>query len=64
MGSHTHGVDHDLGPVLTQNGDHLKQVGGSVRPEVEHLAIRLLSHGKGVLDCMGDVVVGNPVLSG
>ncbi|MDQ6726567.1 MAG: hypothetical protein M3066_10440 [Actinomycetota bacterium] len=57
-------MDHDLGPVLTQNRNHFEQIRGVVWPEVEHFAIRVLSGSEGVLDCMGDVVVGDPVPSG
>lgn len=41
-------------PSFTQNRNHLKQIGGSAWPEVEHLAILLLSDSEGALNCVGE----------
>jgi len=52
-------------PVVADHGDHLEEVPGSVRAEIEDLgAVVFLGFDHRVLDRMRDVVVSDPVLPG
>jgi hypothetical protein len=61
LGAHTHGVDHDLRPVVTGDCDDLEQVRGAIRAEVEHLAVVLLADRESVFDGVQDVLILDPV---
>ena len=56
-------MNHDLGAVVTLDGDHLEHVACSVRTEVEHLSVVLLGCSERVVDGMQDVGVGDAVLA-
>jgi len=49
--------------IVTGDRDNFEEVPGTVRSQVQHLGIVLFPDGHGMVHCMEDVAIGDPVLA-
>jgi hypothetical protein len=57
-------MNDELGAVVSEHRDHLKQISGSIRSELKNLSVFVVSACQGMLNGMDDVDIADAMLVG